>query len=828
MKQLYNIQKILEITKGRFSHTCNPDVQIENLLIDSRRVFSPKNTLFIAIKGDRHDGHDFVYEAHLKGIRNFIVQENSKSINFQDSNVIRVPNTLFALQEIATYHRKQFKYPVIGITGSNGKTIVKEWLSQLLKDKYEVVKSPKSYNSQVGVPLSLWQMKSKNNLGIFEAGISKEGEMGALELMIQPNIGVITNIGRAHDENFKNWEEKTKEKLRLFENCKQLVYCKDYLNINQTITTKPRFSKVDCFTWSKKSTADLMISKISKSDSETLIKGIFNNAFIEIKIPFIDDASIENCITCWATLLMLKHDQKWIVERLKTLTPVAMRLELKEGINNCSIINDYYNSDVGSLEIAIDFMMQQKQQTNKVIVLSDILESGVTSKELYSEVIRIISSKGIKQIIGVGPKISAQQELFPSNTTFYYSTDDFLKQIEKHNFSNSTILLKGARPFGFEKISSQLQKKVHETVLEINLTAVVNNFNYFKSKLQPSTKVMAMVKAFSYGAGSYEISHALQFNRVDYLAVAYADEGVELRKAGITTPIMVMNPEQQGYELMIQHHLEPEIYSFKGLELFEKALNASQYKDKKGFPIHVKLDTGMHRLGFEEQDIHELIIRLKNKKSLTVKSIFSHLATSDEPHQKKFTLQQIELFTKLSNKIQQHLEEPIIRHILNSAGISAFPDAQFDMVRLGIGMYGISPFSEDQKYLQPVSELKTTISQIKRIPAHDSVGYSRTEMPIREIVIATLPIGYADGLRRSLGQRKGFMFINGKKAPIVGNVCMDMCMLDITDIDANEGDEVIVFGKNNPVQAFAKAMDTIPYEALTGISPRVKRIYYQE
>lgn len=828
MNNNYSIDKLSEFIEGEVIQKGEPSAVINHLLIDSRRVFSADDSVFIAVKGDRHDGHDFLFEAYQKGIRTFIVKPNSNISLLKGAWVITVPDTLVGLQVLAQKHRAQYKIPVIAITGSNGKTIVKEWLYQLLKEEEHIIRSPKSYNSQVGVPLSLWQMNESHEMGIFEAGVSTTGEMGALERMIQPDLGILTNLGRAHDENFENWDEKAKEKLRLFENAKALVYCKDYAPVHNLITTKPRFSAINTFTWSRKLPADLMIGKIEKTDSETTVQGVLKNQFVRATIPFTDDASIENGINCWATLLFLEYDNSWINDRLKALSPVAMRLELKEGINNCSIINDYYNSDLGSLSIALDFLVQQKQNKNRTVILSDILESGKSSEELYTQVAKLLDNKGITRIIGVGPKISAQQKLFPDDATFFHSTEELVNSIDISSYSNETILLKGARSFGFEKISGLFQKQVHETVLEINLNAIINNLNYYKSLLKPETKTMAMVKAFSYGSGSFEIANMLQFNRVDYLAVAYADEGVELRKAGITLPIMVMNPEQQGYDLMIQYHLEPEIYSFRVLDLFEKALQTNGYEESKGFPIHIKLDTGMHRLGFMESDLHELIIRLKNKKRIIVQSVFSHLATSDEPHQRKFTEEQINKFHGFADKLIEHLGGNIIKHILNSAGITSFPEHQMDMVRLGIGMYGISPFKEHQEKLEVVSELKTTISQIKQIPAHDSVGYSRMEMPTKEITIATVPIGYADGLRRSLGRRKGFMLINGQKAQIIGNVCMDMCMLDVTDLNAEEGDEVIVFGKGQSIQNFAKLMDTIPYEALTGISPRVKRIYYQE
>ena len=824
----YLMQDIVNLSEGDLLQKGADSVAIKTLLIDSRRVSNPKESVFIAVKGDRHNGHHFLNEAYQKGIRAFIVDEEINLSSVNDSWVVKVPNTLNTLQLLAHKHRKSYTFPTIGITGSNGKTIVKEWLYQLLKEEYNIVRSPKSYNSQVGVPLSLWNIDNSHNFGIFEAGVSKPGEMGALEFMIQPTIGIITNLGGAHDEGFKNWDEKAKEKLRLFENAQDLIYCRDFLPLQNALTKKTHYQQLNTFSWSKKLPADLMVGKLDKGEVDTIIQAVYKNDFIKITIPFIDDASIENCITCWATLLHLGYTNDWVNKRMKSLAPIAMRLELKEGLNHCSVINDYYNSDFGSLEIALDFMVQQKQQPNKTIILSDILQSGKSDDELYKAVANLLASKGIKKIIGIGKNISLQKDCFPSNAKFYDSTSTFVQAVDVSQFKNETILLKGARPFGFEQISVLFQKRVHETVLEINLNSVIHNLNYFKTQLKSKTKVMAMVKAFSYGSGSFEIANVLQYNLVDYLAVAYADEGVELRKAGITIPIMVMNPEQHGYDIMIQNRLEPEIYSFKVFELFIQALKRSGYNEISGYPVHIKLDTGMHRLGFDQSDLHKLIIHIKNNKLLSVKSVFSHLATADDLLHKAFTKQQITLFDELSQKVVDNLGGNIIRHIVNSAGAVSFPEAQFDMVRLGIGMYGISPFPAHQSKLEPVSELKTTISQIKHIAAHDSVGYSRMEMPTKEITIATVPIGYADGLRRSLGKRKGYMLIKGEKAPIVGNVCMDMCMLDVTDIDAEEGDEVLVFGKGLPIQKLAKLMDTITYEALTGISSRVKRVYFQE
>lgn len=572
----------------------------------------------------------------------------------------------------------------------------------------------------------------------------------------------------------------------------------------------------------------MLIGRVTKSALETEIQGVYKNNFINIVIPFIDEASIENAIHCWALMLHLGYDSKVIVERMLLLSPIAMRLEMKEGINNCSIINDSYNSDIGSLAIALDFLNQQKQHPKKTLVFSDILQSGQTNETLYKEVADLIHKKGISRLIGIGESISGQAHLFNVEKSFYTSTADFLKQFNNSQFKDETILLKGARSFGFEAISKVIQQKAHQTVLEINLNSLVHNLNYYRSKLKSDTQVMAMVKAFSYGSGSFEIANTLQFHRINYLAVAYADEGIELRKAGITLPIMVMNPEEESYDAMIHYHLEPEIFSLRVLNLFEKSLKRIMPILAEPIPIHIKLDTGMHRLGFEEQDINELIVRIKNNKHLCIKSVFSHLAASDDLKHADFTKKQIDLFNGMSETIKSHFTHPILKHILNSAGVSNFPEAQFDMVRLGIGLYGIGADEQEQNQLQNVSTLKTCISQIKNIPANETIGYSRKGIANRNIQIATVPIGYADGLSRKLSNGGGKMIVKGKIATIIGNVCMDMCMIDITDINVNENDEVLVFGEAYPITEVAKDVGTIPYEILTNVSRRVKRVYYQE
>lgn len=822
-----SIPKIADILHGTLSGTHAP--VIRHLLIDSRKVSHAESSLFFALKGERNDGHRYIPELYEKGVRAFVVSDPvSDTERFPQAAFITVKDTLSALQALCGYHRQQFSCDVLAITGSNGKTVVKEWLFQLLREDRNIVRSPRSFNSQVGVPLSVWEMNEEHTLGIFEAGISRPWEMEKLEAMIRPTLGLITNVGDAHSENFEGLEDKVNEKLNLFIHSKLLFYCKDYLVIQDALGKHPGLKHVAVFSWSRKTRADLQIGKLTREHGETEIQGIYKNEFVRIRIPFTDEASIENAIHCWCVLLHFGVPHEEISSRFRYLSPVAMRLELKEGMNHCSVINDSYNSDLGSLSVALDFLNQQKQHPGKTLVLSDILQSGKDEKRLYEEVAELVHKKGVSRLIGIGPAISRHTGLFTIKKEFFPDTAAFLGSYTPEKFHNESILLKGARAFGFEEISRVLQQKAHETVLEINLNALVHNYNYFRSKLRADTKVMAMVKAFSYGSGSFEIANALQFHRIDYLAVAYADEGIELRKAGITMPVMVMNPEVQSYDSMVQYNLEPEIFSFKVLSLFDEAVKRYGSRDGKPFKVHLKLDTGMRRLGFEEQELNELIVRIKNNRLLQVSSVFSHLAASDEQEHDDFTRLQIRKFSEMCEKLKPHFEQPFLRHILNSAGIIRFPDAQFEMVRLGIGMYGVAFDKNEQGKLQHVSTLRTTISQIKQVKAGDTVGYSRKGKAEKDITIATVPIGYADGLSRKLGNGKGKMIVHGKPAHVVGNVCMDMCMIDISGIPANEGDEVIVFGKEYPIVEVAQDLDTIPYEVLTNVSRRVKRVYYQE
>ncbi|KPK87048.1 MAG: hypothetical protein AMS27_03570 [Bacteroides sp. SM23_62_1] len=799
----------------------DPESSFSQISVDSRTLTAPDNTLFVAIRGERNDGHRFIGELIRRGVKNFLVeaieQEYKESKNV---NLVCVSNSLRALQDFVCHHRSGCTMPVIGITGSNGKTIVKEWLFQILHSSMKIIRSPKSYNSQVGVPLSVWMLDSGYDIGIFEAGISKPGEMQYLQPIIRPDIGIITNVKEAHQENFRTYEEKAWEKLTLFSQSSTIIYCRDHEIIDRLV--RELCKDINCFTWSSVEDADVIIRKKKQSRTFSLLEITYKDNTWDVSVPFSDDASLENIAHVITCLLWLDVDISLVKKGLGLLSPVAMRLELIKGINQCTLINDSYNSDLASLTIALDFLNQQNQHRLKTLILSDIFQSGKTEENLYHEVSRIIKEKGISRFIGIGEALSRQKHQFQRGI-FYQTTNDFLEQLRRHNFSDEAILIKGSRPFHFEKISLALRQKTHGTVMEVNLTALVHNLNIFRSMLEPDTGIMVMVKAFSYGSGSWEIANALQYQNVDWLCVAFADEGITLRKSGISLPILVMNPEITSFELMIDHHLEPEIYNFRSLISFEEILRRQHIIS---YPVHIKLDTGMHRLGFSEDEMGSLIEFLKDHEHLEVKTVFSHLATADQPEHDDFTRYQIRLFESMSDELISAFQYRIKRHILNSAGIERFAEAQYDMVRLGIGLYGISLLKRNE--LRNVCTLKSTISQIKTVLKGESVGYSRESMEKHDRRIGIIPVGYADGINRRLGNGKGRFLINGAQAPVIGNICMDMCFVDLSSVNAEEGDEVIIFGESMPVWAMSELLNTIPYEILTGISTRVQRIYYQE
>lgn len=824
----YTIESIAEITNGKIVQH-NNKVQPSHILLDSRKLLFPESTVFFALNSEHRKGTMFIKNLYEKQVKTFVIDDNAFDISlFPGANFILVGSVLDALHILAIHHRKQFILPVIGITGSNGKTIVKEWLYQLLHTDYSIIRSPKSYNSQVGVPLSVLQVTEQHTLAIMEAGISEPGEMEKIEKIIQPTIGIFTNIGEAHSEGFENKKQKIKEKLKLFKHSSSLFFCIDDKKIYEGVEIlKEENQKLQLFTWSRKGRASLQIISVETQNNFSIIRGRYTQEEIHVKIPFTDDASIENAITCWCVLLQMKIPPGVIVERMSQLHPVEMRLELKHGINNCSIINDSYSADTSSLKIALDFLHQQKQHQKQTVILSDILQSGRPYNELYSEVASLLKQKNIQRLIAIGPQISLQQSQFASlpEKHFFSSTDEFRTHFHSLHFKDESILLKGARVFEFEQISRLLEQKVHQTILSINLSSIVYNLKQYRSLLKPSVKIMAMVKAFSYGSGSYEIANLLQFNNADYLSVAYADEGIELRKAGITLPVMVMNPEENTYNALVQYDLEPEIFSFPVLYSFEKYLHTLglQY-----FPVHIKLDTGMHRLGFEQKDIGKLADHLKSNINIKVQSVFSHLVASDDEAHDEFTNKQATMFLECCSVLQSVLNYNFLRHIVNTSAISRHPVLQMDMVRLGIGLYGIDNNDIMQKKLRNVSTLTTTIAQLKNVKAGETVGYGCSAIMQNDAMIATVRIGYADGYPRALSNGIGKMIVQNKLVPVAGNVCMDMTMLDVTGIDCKVGDRVLVFGEQLPIQDLAKWCHTIPYEIMTGVSQRVKRIYFEE
>lgn len=813
------------------------DTIIEELIIDTRKINEPEKALFVALKAPRRDGHSFIPDAYKKGVRNFLVQEEINVTDFPGSNFILVKDTLLGLQQFIAQYRNKFSIPVIGITGSNGKTIVKEWLAELLNSRYNVVRSPKSYNSQIGVPLSVWLMEPEHEIAVFEAGISQPGEMERLEKMIRPTIGIFTNIGEAHSEGFMNQRQKINEKLVLFRNASQLIYCSDYPELNEALAQyihqikgNSSVSPLQLFTWSQKHDADLRITEMVSEAGKTQISARYKDADLSISIPFTDHASVENAIHCWCTLLLLDFPQEQIASQMMQLHTVAMRLELRHGINDSTLINDTYNSDLTSLYIALDYLEQQKQHNHRTVILSDMFQIGKPDMTLYEEVAEAIGRRNIQRFIGIGPALYKHKSLFRANkklrSIFFKSTEDFIRKLHLVTFEKEAILLKGSRTFRFEKIATLLEQEVHQTVLSVNLSAMNHNLNVFRKLIAPGVKVMAMVKAFSYGSGSYEVANELQFAGVDYLTVAYTDEGIALRKAGITLPIMVMSPDSGSFDRMIAWKLEPEIFNIRSLELFTRMAKTMQVRD---YPIHIKLDTGMHRLGFMPHELQPLFDELLQNEYVKVASIFSHLAGSDAAALDYFTIQQASVFRSMSESLMQALGYQPLLHLCNSAGIARHPEFHFDMVRLGVGLYGIDGSGLLHDELQQVGTLKTTIAQIKDIDAGETVGYNRQGVAVAPMRIATICIGYADGYPRALGNGNAHVLIHDKPAKLVGVVCMDMCMVDITHIpEAQEGDEVIVFGPQLPLTELSKWADTIPYEMMTGVSQRVKRVYVNE
>ena len=828
----YSIEKITTLIGAR--RIGETDAQIGWLLTDSRSLCFPEETLFFALKSTRNDGHRYIEDLYRRGVRNFVVEAkgiaeycpNGSVTTMADANFLIVPSPLAALQRLAERHRDEFNIPIVGITGSNGKTMVKEWLYQLLLPSQKIVRSPRSYNSQIGVPLSVWLLNEQTEIGIFEAGISQPGEMMALRDIIQPTIGVLTSLGSAHQENFRSMEEKCLEKLELMHDTEAMVYCSDNDIVSRCIRRMQY--KGEKIAWSQcDEQVALFVKRIENKGQSARITYIWQGEENTYSIPFIDEASIEDTITCAAVALRLGLTPGQLADRMPKLEPVAMRLEVKEGQRGCLLINDSYNSDINSLDIALDFMQRRESagSLTKTLILSDIFQTGTPPDKLYAQVSDLAVKRGINKFIGIGPELSAQADRIQiADKQFFADVNHFLSSDAFAALHHELILLKGARPFGFDQITEQLEQKVHETILEVNLNAVVENLNYYRSFLKPETKMVCMIKADGYGAGAVEIARTLQDHRVDYLAVAVADEGVTLRKAGITANIMIMNPEMTAFKTMFDYDLEPEVYSFR---LLDALIKAARKEGITGWPVHIKLDTGMHRLGFDPvDDMDELIDRLKHQNAVIPRSVFSHFVGSDSDDFDSFSAQQFALFEEGSSKLQSAFSHKILRHIDNSAGIEHFPERQLDMCRLGLGLYGID--SRDNRILNTVSTLKTTILQMHHVPAGETVGYSRKGKLDRDSVIAAIPIGYADGLNRHLGNRHGYCLVNGQKAEYVGNICMDVAMIDVTDIPCQEGDQVEIFGEHLPVTVLSDAIDTIPYEVLTGVSNRVKRVYFQD
>ncbi len=828
----YLVSDVAKIVNGRCIGVPRPGQAIGFLLIDSRKLLWPAHTLFFALKSKQNDGHRYIKELLQKGVRSFVVEKvpENPSSEYPGACFIRVDSTLSALQALAAEHRSRFSYPVVALTGSNGKTVIKEWLYQSLCEKHHIARNPKSYNSQIGVPLSVWLMTGQHEMGVFEAGISQPGEMQKLRKILQPGTGIFTNIGPAHDEGFASRKEKIREKLQLFTRCHTLIYCSDYRAIQKEILDwHHEHASVRLLSWGRDRQADMQVAGKERAGNSTLVSVVYGGDRMMLSIPFQDYASVENALHVAAFMKHAGYGDAYIIRKIAALQPVAMRLEMKEGVNNSTIVNDSYNSDLHSLAIALDFLGSQTPEKKKTLVLSDILQSGIPAEALYTEVASLAKSRNIERLIGIGPGISSQEDKFIMPAAFYKDTDDFIANADFSSFRNEAILLKGARVFGFERISNLLQQKDHQTILEIDLDGLTHNMNVFRSILTPGVKVMGMVKAFSYGTGSVEVARMLQYHHVDYLAVAYADEGKTLRQGGVHVPIVVMNPEVRSFDTLLSYGLEPEIYGFPLLQRFMEAIDKLPGGQRQQpFPVHVKLDTGMHRLGFMANQVADLASVLKNNPHIRVASVFSHLAASEDGSQDPFTKKQIALFEELCHALEGALGHPFLRHICNSAAISRFPEAHYEMVRLGIGLYGVSGDPDVQPLLRHVSSFRSVVSQVKHLSEGDTVGYNRAGVAGKDMVVAIVPVGYADGLDRRLSNGRGKLMVNGEKAPIAGNISMDMCAIDVTGVEVKEGDEVIVFGSEMPVTEMARDLDTIPYEVFTSVSQRVKRVYYQE
>lgn len=826
----YSIKEIASILDISAAALKRPDDTVSQLLTDSRSLTTPTETLFFAIKTKNNDGHHYIAQLYEQGVRNFVVQSlDAVPPTLRGANFLVVPNTLEALQSIATFHRRRFRIPVIGITGSRGKTTVKEWLYQLLKDDYHIVRSPRSFNSQIGVPLSLWDIDLNTNLAIIEAGISTTGEMANLQAMIRPTIGVITNIGDEHNEGFASMAEKAQEKAKILNNCECIVYCADDPLVTSTI--KPLLD-VDValeIAWSRSDAhRTLYVDSVKSTAEATTIGYQYNGVPHKLTLPFTSSRDIENAISCLAVMLYLNVQPEVIAARMAHLTPVGTRLNVIGGVNNCTVIVDGYTSDYYSLTPATDFVTRRSNPSQNItVILSDLMTETFSDDELYIRVSEHLKSKRVSRLIGIGPDLCRHRRYFSNiNATFFESTKSFLDNMSQSDFDNETILIKGAPQFEFEQIVDLLEARQHQTVEDIDLNALAGNFKFFKSLIEPTTKTVGMVKASGYGTGSYEIAKTLQDMGADYLAVAVQDEGVDLRKAGISMPIIVLNPSVVNYKAMFMYRLEPEVYSIE--EARELVKEGRKY-GAKNFPVHIKIDTGMHRLGFIKEQLPELIELLRSQDTIKPSSVFSHLCVADEPSQDEYTMKQFDYFDECSDLLQDAFDYHITHHILNTTGVVRFPERQYDMVRIGIGLYGIKTVADGaEDALRPVASLHSVIISIKEWPAGTTIGYGRHGILKRQSRIATVTIGYADGFDRHFGNGHTSLWVNGTLCPTVGNVCMDAVMIDVTDADCQVGDHVEIYGDHIPIERLSEVRDTIPYEILTSISPRVKRVYYRD
>lgn len=819
----YTLHEITTITNASLPNGSN-DLVVKSIITDSRTSPIHPHALFVALVGERNNGHDYLQQAYANGCRFFMVSKEIDHRLFPEASIIQTPDTLIALQTLAAFHRMQMYMPVIGITGSNGKTVVKEWLYHLLNKDYKVYRSPRSYNSQIGVPLSVLGIEKKHGLAIIEAGISQSGEMQKLQYIIKPDMVVFTHLGTAHDAGFENHLQKAEEKLILAEGADCLVTPVDNVQLKEALEAFKQKQFIKIIGWGYDTPASVNITKVEKSIIGSIITFIYKSSELKFEIPFADDASIANAITCLCCLLALERLDEEHLQRFATLQPVEMRLQMLHGVNNCIIINDSYNADIESLQVALDYLERQNPRLSKTLILSDLQQSGLPANDLYNIIANLIKRHHIDKLIGIGPDMSKHIDLFDCEKECYIDTTSFITKLNISKWSEQAILIKGSRIFGFEQISKALEKKTHQTRLEINLENVAHNLHTIMAMQPPTTKVMAMVKAFGYGSGGHELAKMLQHQKVNYMAVAYADEGVELRKAGIKTPIMVMSPEPNSYRLLVDYNLEPEVYSPQELETYIKFLADNHCNTWPS--VHLELDTGMHRLGFQANEIEVLYKRISELPKLKIASVFTHLAAADENEFDTFTQSQLDIFEQMANQIQETIPYPIVRHASNTAGSIRFnPNRPLDMVRLGIGLYGIDPTKNIQSKLQPVSRLVSVILQTKHIKQGDTIGYGRHTTADKDMQIGIIAIGYADGLNRLLSNRNGKLYINKQPVDIVGNVCMDMCMVDLTNIEAKAGDEIIIFETAEQLNAIANACQTIPYEILTHISQRVNRVY---